>query len=189
MKLTTVCFFVTLLLAATGRAWAAAADNSDIVFFLKVDGIGGESTVVGHANEIDVLAYSTGASNNSSTHTGGGAGAGKVNFQDLSLTKYVDGTSPLFLLACATGQHFNTAELKGARRSKNGVLQDYLTVKLTNVIVTSISSGGTAGDLKQIENITLNFAKIELTVRKANSDGTLGAPVTISWNIATNTSS
>ena len=189
MKPNPLCFFVALLLSATSRAWAAAADNADIVFFLKVDGIVGESTVAGHANEIDILAYSTGASSSSTTTTGGGSGAGKVNFQDLSLTKYVDGTSPLFLLACATGQHIATAELEGARRGKNGVLQDYLTLKLSNVTVTSVSSGGVTGDLKQTENISLKFTKIELTVRKANSDGTLGAPVTISWNLATNTSS
>jgi type VI protein secretion system component Hcp len=44
--------------------------------------------------------------------------------------------------------------------------------------------GGTAGE-RQVENISLNFTKIEFTVRKLNPDGTLGAPVTITWNIAT----
>lgn len=187
MKTLPLRFFVALLLAATCRTWAAA-DNNDTFFFLKVDNILGESTAVGHANEIDVLAYSTGASNSGTTHAGSGSGAGKVNFQDLSFTKYVDGTSPAFLLACATGQHFATVELKGARR-KNGALQDYLTVKMSDVIVTSVSSGGIAGEQKQTENISINFAKIEFTVRKMNPDGTLGAPVTITWNIATNTSS
>lgn len=186
MKTLPLRFFVALLLAATCRTWAAA--ESDTFFFLKVDNILGESIAVGHANEIDVLAYSTGASNSGTTQVGGGSGAGKVSFQDLNFTKYVDGTSPAFLLACATGQHFATVELKGARR-KNGALQEYLTVKMSNVIVTSVSSGGTAGEQKQTENISINFAKIEFTVRKMNPDGTLGAPVTITWNIATNTSS
>lgn len=186
MKTLPVRFCLALFFAAACRAWAAA--DSETFFFLKVDSILGESTAAGHANEMDVLAYSTGASNSGTTSSGSGSGAGKVSFQDLSFTKYVDGTSPAFLLACATGKHFATVELKGARR-RNGVLQEYLTVKLSEAMVTSVSSGGSAGDQKQIENISINFAKIEFTVRKLNPDGTLGAPVTITWNIATNTSS
>jgi type VI secretion system secreted protein Hcp len=186
MKTLPVRFVVALLLAAACRAWAAA--DTDTFFFLKVESILGESTVAGHANEIDVLAYSTGATNSGTFQYGGGGGAGKVNFQDLSFTKYVDGTSPAFLLACATGKHFATVELKGTRR-KNGVLQEYLTVKMSDALVTSVSGGGTAGEQKQTENISINFSKIEFTVRKLNPDGTLGAPVTITWNIATNTSS
>lgn len=182
MKTIHARFLAALFLASVCRVWAA---DNDTFFFLKIESIPGESTVTGHVNEIDVLSYSTGASN-SSTQFGGGGGSGKVNFQDLSLTKFVDGTSPALLLACASGQHFPSVELKGARR-KNGTLQDYLTVKLSNVIVTSVSSGGSAGDQRLTENISINFTKIEFTVRKLNPDGTLGAPATMTWNIATNT--
>ena len=40
-----------------------------------------------------------------SAHMGGGAGAGKVNVQDLSFTKYVDMSSPDLMLSCCNGKH------------------------------------------------------------------------------------
>ena len=46
-----------------------------------------------HAEEIDVLAWSWGMSQSGSMHMGGG-GAGKVNVQDLSFTKYIDKSTP-----------------------------------------------------------------------------------------------
>ena len=63
--------------------------------FMKIDTIDGESKDKKHTKEIDVLSWSWGLSNSGSAHTGGGAGAGKVNGQDLSFTKYVDSASPI----------------------------------------------------------------------------------------------
>ncbi|WP_374595324.1 type VI secretion system tube protein Hcp, partial [Aquabacterium sp.] len=68
--------------------------------FMKIGDVKGESRDKTHAGEIDVLAWSWGVSNSGSAHTGGGAGAGKANVQDLSFTKYVDKASPPLLLAC-----------------------------------------------------------------------------------------
>jgi type VI secretion system secreted protein Hcp len=64
--------------------------------FFKLAGIDGESVDKTHAKAIDVLAWSWGMSQNGTTHIGTGGGAGKVNVQDISFTKYqgrdVDGT-------------------------------------------------------------------------------------------------
>ena len=181
-----VRFLIALFLSSACLAWAA---DDDTFFFVKIEPqlgqpLPGESQVAGHVNESDVLGYSWGASN--SIQLGGGQGAGKVNFQDMSFTKFVDGISPALLLACATGQPYNNIVLKGARR-KGGALQEYLTVKLTTAFVSSVSIGGQAGGARQTENITITFARVELTVRKLNPDGTLGEPTTISWNVLNNT--
>src|SRR6185503_10736585 len=71
--------------------------------FMKIAGLKGESVDKTHAGEIDVLAWSWGMSNSGSAHVGGGAGAGKVNVQDLSFTKYIDSSSPSFYLTVCTG--------------------------------------------------------------------------------------
>ena len=63
--------------------------------FLKINGVDGESKDKSHPMEIDVLAWSWGASNSGSAHVGGGAGAGKVNVQDISVTKWVDCIQPV----------------------------------------------------------------------------------------------
>ena len=79
--------------------------------FLKIDGVQGESRDKAHGKEIDVLAWSWGVSNSGSAHQGGDAGAGKVNVQDVSVTKYVDSSLPKIMLSCWDGTHFATAKL------------------------------------------------------------------------------
>jgi len=73
--------------------------------FMKIDSLAGESKDSTHKGEIDVLAWSWGASNSGSAHVGGGAGSGKVNVQDLSFTKYLDKSTPDLLLSTCNGKH------------------------------------------------------------------------------------
>jgi len=79
--------------------------------FIKIGALEGESTDKTHGKEIDVLAWSWGMSNSGSAHHGGGQGAGKVNVQDLSFTKWIDKSSPDLMLACCNGKHFPEAKL------------------------------------------------------------------------------
>ena len=85
--------------------------------FMKIDSLAGESKDSTHKGEIDVLAWSWGASNSGSAHVGGGAGSGKVNVQDLSFTKYLDKSTPDLLLSTCNGKHWETNVLTaGAAR-------------------------------------------------------------------------
>ena len=63
------------------------------------------------AGDIDVLAWSWGLSNSGTFHTGGGGGAGKANFQDISVTKYLDKASTAIMIAAAKGSHIPVATL------------------------------------------------------------------------------
>src|SRR4051812_40858219 len=146
MKIRPIKFLIALFLASAGFAWAA---DDGTFFFVKIEPqagqpLPGESAVAGHANETDVLAYSWGVSNSGSTQSGGGGGVGKANIQDLSFTKFVDGISPLLFMACVSGHHYDNVVLKGTRRDKSNGLQEQLTMKLSNVIVSSVSMGGPA---------------------------------------------
>jgi type VI secretion system secreted protein Hcp len=85
--------------------------------FIKIGDLKGESRDKTHKEEIDVLAWSWGMSNSGSAHTGGGAGAGKANVQDVSLTKYIDKSSPDLMLACLYGQ---STPAGGPRVSSDG---------------------------------------------------------------------
>jgi len=77
--------------------------------FIQIGALKGESKDSVHKEKTDVLAWSWGMSNSGSAHTGGGSGAGKVNVQDLSFTKYIDKTTPDLMLAASTGTHFPDA--------------------------------------------------------------------------------
>ena len=79
--------------------------------FIKIGDIKGESMDKAHKDEIDVLNWSWGMSQSGNMHVGGGGGAGKVNIQDLSLTKYVDKASPNLMMHCASGKHIDKVTL------------------------------------------------------------------------------
>ena len=57
--------------------------------FLKIEGpeLKGESKADGFADQIDVLAWSWGASQSGTMHVGTGGGAGKANVRTSSITK------------------------------------------------------------------------------------------------------
>ena len=103
----------------------------------------------------EVLAWSWGVSNSGTTHVGGGAGAGKANVQDVSLTKYLDENSPRLLKALVTGQHLAGATLTwiGAKGAPA------VTLDIDEVLITSISTGGSGGEARLTENLSLNFAR------------------------------
>lgn len=152
--------------------------------FLKLGDIQGESKDKTHANEIDVLAWSWGASNSGTAHVGGGAGAGKVNVQDLSFTKYIDKSSPDIFLACCNGKHIPQAILTVRKAGENPL--EYLIITMTEVMITSVSTGGSGGEDRLTENVTLNFAKVKIDYKEQTPTGTGGATPSAGWDISQN---
>jgi type VI secretion system secreted protein Hcp len=152
--------------------------------FLKLEGIKGEAQDKHHKDEIDVLAWSWGCSQSGTTHMGAGGGGGKVSIQDLSLTKYVDSASHALLKKVFTGTHITTATL--VVRKAGGTPLEYIVILMEDVMVTSVSTGGSGGEDKLTENVTLNFSKVTYNYRPQNADGTGGADKTEGWDIAEN---
>ena len=148
--------------------------------------IKGESRdkVQGPKGDIDVLAWSWGMSQSGSTHMGGGGGAGKANFQDLSFTKYIDSSSSALMVALAKGSHIAKCELL-VRKAGEGQ-QKYIHITLKEVIVTSVSTGGSGGEDRLTENVTLNFGEVKFDYTPQDSKGTVAGDKTFAWNIAEN---
>lgn len=129
-------------------------------FFLNIETIQGESKDATFKDQIDVMSWSWGESQTGSQAFGGGGGAGKVAMQDFSFTMYLNKASPKLALACATGQHITKAVL--TCRRAGGKQQPYLKITLSDVLVSSYQTGGSGGSEElPIEQISLNFAKIE----------------------------
>lgn len=152
--------------------------------FLKLGDVKGESKDKAHKDEIDVLAWSWGASNSGSFHMGGGGGAGKVNVQDLSFTKYIDLASTELFLATCNGKHFPEATLVVRKAGETPL--EYLTIVMQDVLITSYSTGGSGGEDRLTENVTLNFSKVKLTYKEQAAKGAQAKAPTVSWNIAEN---
>jgi len=153
--------------------------------FLKLEGVKGESVDKAHKDEIDVLSWAWGMSQMGTTHRGTGGGAGKVNVSDLTISKYVDRSSPVLSQACCTGQHFGEAVL--SVRKAGGEPLDYLVVTLKDVMITSVQTSGSQGDELIMQTISLNFSNFKESYQPQNAKGGKeGGAIEAGFNIATN---
>jgi type VI secretion system secreted protein Hcp len=153
-------------------------------YFLKIEGIQGESASQKHKGEIEILSWSWGESQ-AGVHAGGGAGAGKVQVGSFHFAAHSSQASPKLFLACANGQHFQKAVLTAARQAK-GKAQDYLIWTLTDVLVTSYQTGADAPDALPVDAFDLDFGKIEVEYKPIKADGSLGASVKAGWDVKAN---
>jgi len=149
--------------------------------------IKGESLdkVQGPKGDVDVLAWSWGMSQSGTAHLGSGGGGGKAHFQDLSFTKYIDSASNALMIALAKGTHIKKVVLL-ARKAGEGQ-QKYLTIEMEQVLVTSVSTGGSGGEDRLTENVTLNFAKVKYSYSPQLKTGAKGGDKEFVWDIAGNT--
>ncbi len=152
--------------------------------FVQIGSLKGESADSTHKEKIDVLAWSWGMSNSGTAHMGTGAGAGKVNVQDLSFTKYIDKSSTELMLACCNGKHFSEATLIARKAGENPL--EYVTITMTDVMITAVSTGGSGGEDRLTENVTLNFAKVKVAYIEQLKSGGAGTTPDMTWDIAGN---
>jgi len=138
----------------------------------------------GPKGDIDILAWSWGLSQSGSTHMGAGGGAGKANFQDISFTKYIDSASQALMGSLAKGTHIDKCVLL-VRKAGEGQ-QKYIEITMETVIVTSVSTGGSGGEDRLTENVTLNFAKVSFDYFKQDAKGATASAGVFKWNIAEN---
>ena len=153
-------------------------------FFIKFDGIKGESADAKHKDEIDVESWSFGETNTAGGGAGGGGGAGKASIQDFHFTMHLNRASPVLMKACATGQHIKEATLS-ARRAGKGQ-QEYLIIKMSDVLITSVNPGGSGEAAGFAESVAMQFAKVDLEYKPRKADGSLDAGLHFKYDIKGN---
>ncbi|MDO5622769.1 MAG: type VI secretion system tube protein Hcp [Paracoccus sp. (in: a-proteobacteria)] len=155
--------------------------------FLKLsNNIKGESQDATYRNNIDVLAWTWGLTQSGTTHIGAGGGGGKVNVQDITLTKYVDLASNDLIKRCTSGEHIENGELI-VRKSGGNNPVEYFRIKMENIMITSYNTGGQKDGLDRIqETLTLNFRKFEVLYTLQEDSGAAGAETLAGWDIAEN---
>jgi type VI secretion system secreted protein Hcp len=148
--------------------------------FAKLGDIKGESLDDKHKDEIEVLSYSWGVSNSGSMASGSGGGEGKASFHDITITHLMDKASPVLMQACATGVHLKEATITHRKAGKGQ--QEYLIIKMNDVIVTGVSHGGT-GDGGSSENVSIAFAKVDMEYKPQKPDGSLDAGIHFKYDL------
>lgn len=148
--------------------------------FLKISGIKGESTDAKHKDEIQIESFSFGVSNSGSASAGGGGGAGKAAMQDFSFVTPFSSAGPQIFLACASGKHYADGLL--TLRSGGSKGTEFYKVKFSDILISSYSGGGTASsDGAPMEQVSFNFAKIEISYTRQNAKGQ-GETTTAGWD-------
>src|SRR5262249_41044128 len=130
-----------------------------------------------------IESYSWGMSQTGAHATGGGGGAGKVGVRDISITKFVDKSSPALLLCCSNGKHIPSG-LITVRKAGDKPLE-YLKIKLIDILVSSVQFAGHLGELPT-ENLALNFAKFHVEYQEQQADGSGKPGGEIGWDIKAN---
>ena len=152
--------------------------------FLKIGNIKGESTDSKHKDEIEVFSWSWGVTNAATVSSGSGSAAGRPSFTDLNFTHRYDKAAPLLWRACAVGEHFTEATLVGTKQGK--AAQDYLIVKMSDVVVTSANASDSAGGGEAMESVGVKFAKVDVEYKPQKADGSFDASVRFKYDIRTN---
>lgn len=154
-------------------------------YFLKLDGVEGESADAKHKGEIELASWSFGATQGGTFSSGGGGGAGKVSMQDFHFVMKCSKASPKLFLACANGEHIKKAVLIARKAGKEQ--QEYLKYTFTDLLVSSFQTGGSgSGDVVPMEQISMNFAKIEIEYKEQKADGTLGGTIKSGYDVKAN---
>jgi type VI secretion system secreted protein Hcp len=150
----------------------AIQTTSAIEYHLDVDGIKGESGATKHKEHIEIMSWSWGATN-PTTIVGMGMSAGKVSVSDLSFTKRVDKSSPKLLELCVTGKHVKQATLYCSKQTGGKTPEDFLTIKLQEVYVSSYQVGGSHHEDVGTESLSLSYGVIDYDYKEQKPDGTL----------------
>jgi type VI secretion system secreted protein Hcp len=157
--------------------------------FLKLEGVPGESLDQKLTDHIEILTFSWGVTQEGAYgRHGAGGGAGKAHIQDVQFTHYYDKASSLLLQMCVTGKHITKGEFIARKAGADGKQMDYLNLKFKEIVVTSVSSGGSGGSGDRMhENFSLNFAEFEATYTTQKTDGTPQKSNPFGWNLQKNT--
>jgi type VI secretion system secreted protein Hcp len=146
--------------------------------YLRVDGVQGESVANGMTNAIDVNGFELGVANTATIGGTSGTGvAGKAAFNEITIDKYVDATSPWFFQRLTTGQNIPTMELvvrkSGATTTTTA---PYLRYCITTAFVTAQKHQ--SGDDAPTETLTFKIGGMQESYTKQ------GAPnaIVASWS-------
>ncbi len=147
-------------------------------YFLKLDGVLGESASDKHRNEIQLLSFSWGASNPSRVIASGRTRAGRPTISDFTFTSTASTASPTLFADCVTGKNHPTAFITGLRSGEGGQVE-FLKIRLSDVLISSYQTSASSD--VPTDSASLSFRKIEYSIYSQS-----GTPVTGVWDVVRN---
>ena len=137
-------------------------------FFLKLEGIDGQSSDKGHANWIEVFSIDHGAMQNVTMQRGADV-AGRGQFLPFKFTHAVDKATPKLQQFCMNGQKIAKAEFASCRAIA-GVQVPVYEIKMENVKVAKAEVKTVEGEI--VEEVELVAGKLTWKVTPIKPDNT-----------------
>jgi type VI secretion system secreted protein Hcp len=106
-----------------------------------------------------------------------GAGAGKVKFNEFTIKKTTDKSSPAFFKNCCAGVHYKSVTIS-MRRAGETAGREFLRFKFDTVFTTKIDWSG-PGDEGPEESVTFVYGKLGIKVTPPETDL---KPVVAGWD-------
>jgi type VI secretion system secreted protein Hcp len=181
---------------------------ADVDYFLKIDGIEGESQDAKHKGEIDIKSWGWVVEQAPNQLTGVGLGAGKARFGPLCFTAWISKASPKLIQVCATGDMVKKATLTCRKAGTDQ--QGYYKIILSDFLVSWVAQDGSGGarstapalptrtidraplshpeassggDIYPIEHFQLSYNRIEFEYREQKADGSLGGSIKAGYDL------
>jgi type VI secretion system secreted protein Hcp len=145
-------------------------------YFLKLDGIQGESVDAHFKNEIQILSWSWGASQVSSVSGTGGSGAGKADLSDFSIMTNFDKATPKFFKSVCQGAHIKSGSMTAVKSGADG--KPYLKVDFKELFVSSLQISASSEIPTVSVSFTYNEIKIDYSMQNEQGNLTSTGPVT-----------
>lgn len=154
-------------------------------YFLKLDGIEGESVDQAHKNEIELDSFSWSGHLAASNTAGAGLGKGKVVPQSLDCVSKLAKDTPKLVTALCSGTHIASAILTARKSGGDGKQVDYATWKLTEVAISKFDIGAGEGSIPVV-TFGLSFAKFEWSYKAQDAKGNVSVAATGGWDFKSN---
>jgi type VI secretion system secreted protein Hcp len=181
---------------------------ADVDYFLKIDGIEGESQDAKHKGEIDIKSWGWVVEQAPNQLTSGGLGAGRSQFGPLCFTAWISKASPKLFVVCATGDVLKKATLTCRKAGTDQ--QGYYKIILSDFLVSWVAQDGSGGarstapalptrtidraplshpeagggDIYPIEHFQLSYNRIEFEYKMQKADGSLGGTLKVGYDLS-----
>ena len=181
--LVTALILSSLAVTRTARSEGETLGNPDIVMFLHIDGILGESIDVNHQDWIDIESFNWSEAM-ASIGGGGGRAAGKVSMADFNFAMRTNLASAKLFLACATGKRIASAELDVCTPMGEAVSpRRFLEFYFDGVTITSYNIAGSTPMDCPVDEFSIAFTKITMTYWQYDDSGSVKAVITVYYDL------
>jgi len=152
-----------------------------MAWYIKFQGVDGESAHTDHKKWCDLDSVSTGIHKVGGGATGASRRAGAAEFDDITCSKEWDKASPKIQENMAGGKVYDKVELHCTATYGNAQ-PTYLKYELKNAQVTSYNVS-CSGEGRPSESFSLNFEAISVTYDEYEKDGKKKGAIAYTWKV------